>query len=198
MKHPGLINKSSAIQPKTFKWTGENLKKIERIIEKYPKNRKQSAVLPVLDLAQRQNNGWLSQKAIENVSKTLDMSFIRVMEIATFYSMYNLEPIGEYFIQLCRTTPCWLKGSDKLLNIAKNITGCELGSTSNDKLFTLVEVECLGACCNAPAVQINDNYYEDLNEETFSKILTNLKKNIQIKPGSQIGRISSEAIKIDN
>ena len=198
MKHPGLINKSSAIQPKTFKWTGENLKKIERIIEKYPKNRKQSAVLPVLDLAQRQNNGWLSQKAIESVSKTLDMSFIRVMEIATFYSMYNLEPIGEYFIQLCRTTPCWLKGSDKLLNIAKNITGCELGSTSNDKLFTLVEVECLGACCNAPAVQINDNYYEDLNLENFSKILTNLKKNIQIKPGSQIGRISSEAIKIDN
>ena len=178
MKHPGLINKSSALQPKEFKWTNENLKKIENIIEKYPKNRKQSAVLPILDLAQRQNNGWLSQKAIENVSKTLDMSFIRVMEIATFYSMFNLEPIGKYFIQLCRTTPCWLKGSDKL--------------------FTLVEVECLGACCNAPTVQINDNYYEDLNEETFAKILINLKNNIQIKPGSQIGRISSEPIKIDN
>ena len=198
MKHPGLINKSSALQPKEFKWTNENLKKIENIIEKYPKNRKQSAVLPILDLAQRQNNGWLSQKAIENVSKTLDMSFIRVMEIATFYSMFNLEPIGKYFIQLCRTTPCWLKGSDKLLNTAKNVTGCELGSTSKDKLFTLVEVECLGACCNAPAVQINDNYYEDLNEETFAKILINLKNNIQVKLGSQIGRTSSEPIKNDN
>ena len=104
----------------------------------------------------------------------------------------------KYFIQLCPTTPCWLKGSDKLLNTAKNVTGCELGSTSKDKLFTLVEVECLGACCNAPTVQINDNYYEDLNEETFAKILINLKNNIQIKPGSQIGRISSEPIKIDN
>ena len=198
MKHPGLINKSSAFQPKTFIWTDENLKKIEKIIDKYPKNRKQSAVLPVLDLAQRQNNGWLSHKAIENVSKTLDMSIIRVMEIATFYSMFNLEPVGKYFIQLCRTTPCWLKGSDKLLNTAKNITGCELGLTSKDKLFTLVEVECLGACCNAPAVQINDNYYEDLNEETFAKILTNLKNNIQVKLGSQIGRTSSEPIKNDN
>lgn len=198
MKHPGLINKSSSVQPKIFKWTLENLKKIERIIEKYPKNRKQSAVMPLLDLAQRQNKGWLSQKAIENVSKTLEMPLIRVMEIATFYSMFNLEPVGRYFIQLCRTTPCWLKGCDNLLNIAKKITGCELGSTSNDNLFTLVEVECLGACCNAPAVQINDNYYEDLNEETFTKMLINLKQSKQIKSGSQIGRISSEPMKFDN
>ena len=192
MKHPGLINNSSSLQPKFFEWTNENLRKIEKIIEKYPSNRKQSAVIPVLDLAQRQNEGWLSQKAIEKVAETLSMSLIRVMEVATFYSMFNLNPIGKNFIQICRTTPCWLRGSDKLKKIAKEITGCELGSTSEDNMFTIVEVECLGACCNAPVIQINDYYYEDLNEENFSKILNDLKEKTPIKKGSQINRAGSE------
>ena len=192
MKHPGLINNSSSLQPKFFEWTNENLRKIEKIIEKYPSNRKQSAVIPVLDLAQRQNEGWLSQKAIEKVAETLSMSLIRVMEVATFYSMFNLNPIGKNFIQICRTTPCWLRGSDKLKKIAKKITGCELGSTSEDNMFTIVEVECLGACCNAPVIQINDYYYEDLNEENFSKILNDLREKKPIKKGSQINRAGSE------
>ena len=192
MKHPGLINNSSSLQPKFFEWTNENLRKIEKIIEKYPSNRKQSAVIPVLDLAQRQNEGWLSQKAIEKVAETLSMSLIRVLEVATFYSMFNLNPIGKNFIQICRTTPCWLRGSDKLKKIAKKITGCELSSTSDDNMFTVVEVECLGACCNAPVIQINDYYYEDLNEENFSKILNDLKEKKPIKKGSQINRAGSE------
>ena len=120
------------------------------------------------------------------------MSLIRVMEVATFYSMFNLNPIGKNFIQICRTTPCWLRGSDKLKKIAKKITGCELGSTSDNNMFTVVEVECLGACCNATVIQINDYYYEDLNEENFSKILNDLKEKKPIKKGSQINRAGSE------
>ena len=123
------------------------------------------------------------------------MSFIRVMEVATFYSMFNLEPVGKNYIQICRTTPCWLRGSDKLLEVAKKETGCSLGKTSEDKKFTLVEVECLGACCNAPMVQINDDYYEDLNEENFKKILNNLKVGNKNNKGSQIGRISSDPLR---
>ncbi len=196
MKHPGLINKSKADQPDSFNWTNENLEKINLIIKKYPSNKKQSAVLPLLDLAQRQNQGWLSQKAIEKVAETLRMSFIRVMEVATFYSMFNLEPVGKNFVQICRTTPCWLRGSEKLKKIAKEITGCSIGETSSDNLFTLVEVECLGACCNAPVVQINDDYYEDLNEDNFKKLLNHLKENVKVKFGSQIGRKGSEPQKI--
>ena len=148
--------------------------------------------MPVLDIAQRQNKGWLSKNAIEKVAETLSMSIIRVMEVATFYSMFNLKPIGKNFIQICRTTPCWLRGSNKLLDIAKKVTGCKLGETSQDNKFTLVEVECLGACCNAPMVQINDNYYEDLDETSFNDILQKLKNEDKVKSGSQIGRQSSE------
>ena len=150
----------------------------------------------MLDIAQRQNKGWLSKNVIEKVAETLSMSFIRVMEVATFYSMFNLKPIGKNFIQICRTTPCWLRGSNKILDIAKNFTGCELGATSLDNKFTIVEVECLGACCNAPVVQINDNYYEDLDEKNFTELLLNLKNNSDVKIGSQIGRKSSEPKKI--
>tara|TARA_B100000579_G_C22802752_1_gene840818 strand:+ start:1145 stop:1735 length:591 start_codon:yes stop_codon:yes gene_type:complete len=196
MKHPGLINKSTADQPDNFEWTKESLDKINAIIKRYPLNKQQSAVLPLLDLAQRQNEGWLPQKAIEKVAETLKMSFIRVMEVATFYSMFNLEPIGKNFIQICRTTPCWLRGSEKLKKTAKDVTGCNIGETSPDNLFTLVEVECLGACCNAPVVQINDDYFEDLNEDNFKKLLNEIKENVRVKVGSQIGRKGSEPKKI--
>ena len=192
MKHPGLTNTIYDSDTKKFEWTEDNISKIKKIISKYPKGRKQSAVIPILDLAQRQNQGWLSKKIIENVAEILNMSFIRVMEIASFYSMFNLQPIGKNLIQICRTTPCWLRGSNKLLKVAKDFTGCQLGETSNDKVFTLVEVECLGACCNAPMVQINDDYYEDLTEENLQQLLLKIKKNQEIKKGSQINRKSSE------
>ena len=192
MKHPGMINTFSNINSNTFEWSEENFSKVETIIEKYPSGKQQSAVIPVLDLAQRQNEGWLTKNIIEKVAETLSMSFIRVMEVASFYSMFNLEPVGKNFIQICRTTPCWLRGSDKLLEVAKNVTGCNLGETSKDDKFTLVEVECLGACCNAPMIQINDDYYEDLTEENFKHLLLKLKENEKISTGSQIGRQSSE------
>ena len=192
MNHPGMINAVSNKNSNTFEWSEENFSKVEKIIDKYPSGKQQSAVIPVLDLAQRQNRGWLTKNIIEKVAETLSMSFIRVMEVASFYSMFNLEPIGKNFIQICRTTPCWLRGSDKLLEIAKNFTGCNLGETSKDNKFTLVEVECLGACCNAPMIQINDDYYEDLTEENFKHLLLKLKENEKISTGSQIGRQSSE------
>ena len=192
MKHPGMINEISNENLEVFKWSEESFSQVKAVIKKYPVNRQQSAVIPVLDLAQRQNKGWLTKSSIEKVAETLSMSFIRVMEVATFYSMFNLKPIGENFLQICRTTPCWLRGSNKLLKVAKEVTGCDLGETSDDNKFTLVEVECLGACCNAPMVQINDDYYEDLDEDSFRQLILKLKNNQDINIGSQIGRQSSE------
>ena len=191
MKHPGLNNKLIENEKDYFEWSENNFLLAKKIIEKYPSGRKQSAVIPLLDLAQRQNNGWLNKKIIEKVAETLSMSFIRVLEVATFYSMFNLEPVGENYIQICRTTPCWLRGSSKLTEVAKKITGCDLGATSTDNKFTVVEVECLGACCNSPMVQINDDYFEDLDEKNFEELLLNLKKDKKIEKGSQIGRLTS-------
>ena len=191
MKHPGMINKVYNVPDEIFNWSEDSFKKASEIIKKYPDSRQQSAVIPLLDLAQRQNLGWLSKTAIEKVAETLSMSYIRVLEVATFYSMFNLEPVGENFVQICRTTPCWLRGSDKLVEAAKEISNTKLGEISDDKKFTIVEVECLGACCNAPMVQINDDYYEDLDEDSFKKLLTDLKQSKEIKKGSQIGRQTS-------
>ena len=191
MKHPGMTNLVINDEKNIFEWSKENFMKAKKIIAKYPIKREQSAVIPLLDLAQRQNNGWLNKNAIEKVAETLSMSFIRVLEVATFYSMFNLEPVGKNYIQICRTTPCWLRGSNGLLKVAKEVTGCKLGETSEDKEFTLVEVECLGACCNAPMIQINDDYYEDLTETNFRELLNNLKNKKDIKIGSQIRRQAS-------
>tara|TARA_Y100000590_G_C15619956_1_gene977182 strand:+ start:110 stop:700 length:591 start_codon:yes stop_codon:yes gene_type:complete len=192
MSHPGMLNVFSDNVSGKFEWSKENFEKINKIIKKYPSGKQQSAVLPVLDIAQRQNNGYLNKQCIEKVAETLNMSFIRVMEVATFYSMFNLNKVGKNFIQICRTTPCWLRGSNKLLQVAKEITGCDLGETSDDGVFTMVEVECLGACCNAPMVQINDDYFEDLSEKNFKELLLKLKKNENVITGSQVGRLSSE------
>ena len=191
MKHPGMINLVKNDENNLFEWSQENFIKVKNIIKKYPDKRQQSAVIPLLDIAQRQNKGWLNKNSIERVAETLSMSFIRVLEVATFYSMFNLEPVGDNYIQICRTTPCWLRGSSKLVEVAKEITGCNLGETSKDKIFTLVEVECLGACCNAPMIQINDDYYEDLNENNFRNLLNDIKNNKSVKKGSQIGRQGS-------
>ena len=196
MKHPGLINKVNEKLNEAFEWSEINSSKIKKIIKIYPAGKQQSAVIPLLDLAQRQNEGWLSKNAIEKVAETLSMSYIRVLEIATFYSMFNLEPVGKNFVQICRTTPCWLRGSEKLTKAAKEFSGCNLGETTKDKKFTFVEVECLGACCNAPMVQINDDYYEDLDENIFKKILLDIKINTKIKKGSQIGRQTSHPKRI--
>ena len=192
MHHPGTNNKVYQKINNNFEWSKDNFNKITNILKKYPSNKIQSAVIPLLDLAQRQNQGWLSKNSMEKVAETLSMSYIRVLEVATFYSMFNLEPIGKNFVQICRTTPCWLRGSDKLSKVAQEVCNTKVGETSKDKKFTVVEVECLGACCNAPMIQINDEYYEDLDEDNFRKLLIDLKSNRSIKAGSQIGRKSSQ------
>lgn len=175
-----------------FAFNSATEERAKTIVSRYPDGRQQSAVIPLLDLAQRQAGGWLPTAAIEYVADYLDMPKIRVLEVATFYTMFNLEPVGENFVQLCRTTPCWLRGSDDLRAVAKDVTGCGLGETSADGKFTVVEVECLGACCNAPMVQINDEYYEDLTAENFRSVLEALKRGEDPKKGSQQGRTGSE------
>ena len=192
MHHPGTNNKVYKKINDNFEWSKDNFEKISNILKKYPSNKIQSAVIPLLDLAQRQNKGWLSKNSMEKVAETLSMSYIRVLEVATFYSMFNLEPIGKNFVQICRTTPCWLRGSDRLSKVAQEVCNTQIGETSDDKKFTVVEVECLGACCNAPMIQINDEYYEDLDEDNFRQLLNDLKSNKPIKIGSQIGRKSSQ------
>ncbi|MBC6404281.1 MAG: NADH-quinone oxidoreductase subunit NuoE [Rhodospirillales bacterium] len=174
-----------------FAFDAENEALAQRIIARYPEGRHRSAVIPLLDIAQRQNGGWLSKEAVEFVAGRLGMAPIRVHEVASFYSMFNKNPVGKYLLQVCRTTPCWLRGSDSLTQTIKEICGIEIGDTSEDGLFTLIEVECLGACCNAPMVQINDDYYEDLTAKSLDKILDNLKNGRVVEKGSQTGRIAS-------
>ncbi|OJV12494.1 MAG: NADH-quinone oxidoreductase subunit E [Alphaproteobacteria bacterium 33-17] len=178
-------------QPKTFEFNAENQEKIKAIIAKYPEGRQQSAVLPLLDLAQRQNDNWIPRAAMTKIASILNMPEIRVYEVATFYTMFNLAPVGKYFIQLCGTTPCWLRGADDIKKVCKNKLGIESGETSEDGMFSLLEVECLGACSNAPMVQINDDYFEDLNEENFTKLLDDLAAGKEVKVGPQNGRLNS-------
>ncbi len=181
------------IQPESFIFTDENIALAKKHIAKYPAGRQASAVLPLLDIAQRQHNNWVPMKAIEYIADLLDMPVMRVFEVATFYTMYNLSPVGKYHIQLCGTTPCWLRGSEEIKNTCKGKLGIDLGEVSKDGMFSLCEVECLGACSNAPMIQINDDFYEDLNPELMEKLLDNLTNGRQVKKGSQIGRKSSES-----
>lgn len=176
-----------------FVFTPENKQRIKAMTAKYPKGREASAVLPVLDLAQRQNNNWLSQTAIEAVAEALAMPAMRVMEVASFYSMFNLKPVGKYFIQCCRTTPCWLMGSDEVARAVKDRLGIGPGETSDCGRFTFVEVECLGACVNAPMVQINDEYYEDLDYVRMKWLIDTLANGEMPNPGSVKGRQGSKA-----
>ena len=189
--HPGLTNDFQE-KGSPFNWSPENLKEIELIKSKYPKERIQSAVMPLLYLAQKQNDNWLSSECIEKISETLNIPKIRVAEVASFYSMLNLKPVGKNLVQICRTSPCWLRGSNKITNAICNSTKCNINQTSDDGMFTVVEVECLGACSNGPMIQINDDFYEDLNEKNTKEIIENIKNNKPNKIGSQIGRISSE------
>ena len=176
-----------------FKFSKENNVLIESILKKYPVNQSGSAVMPLLDLAMRQCQGWIPESAMKEVSRIINIPFIKVYEVATFYSMFNLKPVGKYFIQFCTTTPCWLNGSDELLEVCKKYLNIGLGQTTKDGLFTLKEVECLGACVNAPMVQINDDYFEDLTDDTLIKLLDNLKNGNKVKRGPQInGRVGAE------
>lgn len=177
-----------------FEFNAEHRARAEKIIARYPAGRQASAVMPLLDIAQRQAGGWLPVKAMEHVAQMLDMPYICVYEVASFYTMYNLKPVGKYFIQVCRTTPCWLRGSDDITGACKSKLGIDIGGTTEDGAFTLVEVECLGACVNAPMVQINDDYYEDLDADRMSKILDDLKEDKKVRIGSQTGRSCSEPV----
>ncbi len=174
-----------------FTFSAATLERVKTIIARYPENRQISAVVPLLDLAQRQNGGWLSREAIEFVGAFLEMAPIRVHEIATFYSMFNLKPVGTHLIQVCRTTPCWLNGAADLTRLCCEKLGVGLGENSRDGLFTVVEVECLGACANAPMVQINDLYYEDLTPESLEEIIDRLRAGEEVAAGSQTGRQGS-------
>jgi len=165
--------------------------RVEVIMARYPEDRKASGIIPLLDIAQRENGGWLSKEAIEWVAQTTESAPIRVYEVASFYSMFYTEEVGQHVVQVCRTTPCWLRGSDKLTHAAEEHLGIGLGQTTDDKKFTLIEVECLGACVNAPMVQINDNYYEDLEADAFKRILDDLAAGKEIEYGNMTGRIGS-------
>ena len=181
-------------QPAEFAFTSEVMKMAKAQIAKYPKGRQASAVMPLLDLAQRQHEGWLPRAAMDYVADLLDMPRMIAYEVATFYTMYNLAPIGKHHVQVCTNLPCWLRGSDKIVDAAKRNLGIEMGGSTDDGMFTLSEMECLGACVNAPMMQINDDYFEDLDETSTESILTELKHGQQPKTGSQIARKTCEPI----
>lgn len=178
-----------------FDFTDENYAKIATILKKFPKNYSASAVIPLLDLAQRQNGGWLPLSAMNKVAKVLNMAPIRVYEVASFYTMFNRERIGKYNVQVCTTTPCMLRGGYDILNTCKQHLGIGIGGDTSDGLFHLMEVECLGACVNAPMVQINDHYYEDLTPDSMKTVLNQLKSGKEPKMGPQIDRNGCEGPK---
>ena len=180
-------------QPDSFAFTRENEAEIKRIVAKYPKGRQASAVMPLLDLAQRQHDNWIPMKAIELIAKKLDMAEIRVLEVATFYTMFNLKPVGKYFLQACTTTPCWLRGSDNMMRCIKDRYGISSGQTSECGRFTLLEVECLGACVNAPILQVNYDFYEDLDYASTGALLDSLEADEPLPVGSATGRSGSES-----
>ncbi len=190
-------------QPKAFAFKSDVV--VNEIINRYPKGRSQSAMMPLLDLAQREvgvegakasppHGGWIPRAAMDEIARILDLAPMRVYEVATFYSMYNLAPVGKYLLQMCTTTPCWLCGSADIVKAAEKNLGIHVGESTKDGLFTMMEVECLGACANAPMIQVNDDFYEDLTPETMTGLLDNLKKGVVPKPGPQNGRNKAEAV----
>ncbi|HCQ70850.1 MAG: NADH-quinone oxidoreductase subunit NuoE [Alphaproteobacteria bacterium] len=191
-------------QPESFEFTKAYQKKIKDVIALYPPGRQQSAVMPLLDLAQRQvgeegakatpvYGGWIPRAAMDHIAEILDMPAVKVYEVATFYSMYNLAPVGKHLVQICTTTPCWLNGSDGVVKTCKDKLGIQMNETTEDGQFTIMEVECLGACVNAPMVQINDDYYEDLTPETMAELIDILGQDMKPTVGSQKGRACSMA-----
>jgi NADH-quinone oxidoreductase subunit E len=187
------VRRLADVQPESFEFTPENRAWAATEITKYPPGRQASAVLALLWRAQAQSGYWLPKPAIEKVAEILDMPKIRVLEVATFYSMFNLAPVGRYYVQLCGTTPCMLRGAEDIKAVLRGRIG-EPGDVTADGMFSWNEVECLGACCNAPMVQINDDYYEDLTPQNFANLLDDLAAGRPVRKGSQTGRNSSEPV----
>jgi len=182
-------------QPASFAFTAENLEKAKKIIAKYPQGRQQSAVMPLLDLAQRQSGNWLPRAAMDYVADFLEMPRIKAYEVATFYSMYNLKPVGKHFVQVCTTIPCGLVGADGIVDACKKHLGIGLGETTADGQFTLIEVECLGACVNAPMLQINnEHFYEDLDANSTRELIEALRRGETPPPGTRVKRQTSAPI----
>ena len=179
-------------QPKEFKFSNESLKQAELILKKYPEKNKKSAVMPFLYLAQKQNKNWIPLAAMKFIANYLSMPYISVYEVATFYTMYNLAPVGKHFVQVCTTTPCLLRGADKIVDLCKEKISLKENEISKNGNCSWMEVECLGACVNAPMMQVNDDYYEDLDKEKMLKILDKILNGETPKPGSYRGRVNNE------
>ena len=179
-------------QPSTFIFSQENIEKINDILKKYPEDKKKSAVMPLLYLAQQQNNNWIPLAAIRLIAEMIDTTYIKVYEVATFYTMYNLAPVGKYFVQVCTTTPCMIRGSGKIVEKCEKLISKKPGHLNHELDSSWIEVECLGACVNAPMVQINNDYYEDLSAEKAEKIFKGFKEGRLPNIGSQSGRKGSE------
>ena len=186
------IKKVSKDQPDKFKFNQENLNLANKIVLNYPSGKKKSAVMALLYIAQKQNDNWIPLSAMKNIGKLLEMPYVKVYEVATFYSMYNLTPVGKNFIQVCTTTPCMIRGAGKIVDACKEKISENENELSKDKNCSWMEVECLGACINAPMMQINENYYEDLDKEKALKILDQIILGKKPKPGSYRGRLNSE------
>ena len=186
------IKKISKEQPNKFEFTLDNLEKARKVIKKYPDGKQQSAVMSLLYLVQKQNNNWIPLAGIKYIGKLLEMPYIKVYEVATFYSMYNLTPVGHHFVQVCTTTPCMIRGAYNLVEACKEKISPNENELSKDKSCSWMEVECLGACVNAPMMQINDDYYEDLDKKKTLKIIDQILKGETPKPGSYRGRLNTE------
>ncbi len=189
-----MHNGAAVEQPASFAFTPDNLAKAKAYIAKYPPGRQASAVLPLLDLAQRQHDNWLPRAAMDVVADLLSMPRIRVYEVASFYAMFNLKPVGRHFFQICTTTPCWLRGSDEVVKACEKKLGIGIGQTTADKQFTLTEVECLGACVNAPVIQVNDDFYEDLDGPSTERLIDALRRGEKPPVGSATGRQTSAPV----
>ena len=185
------LKKVHDTQPKEFYFNEANSKIADEILKKYPEKNKKSAVMPLLYLAQKQNDNWIPLAAMKYIAKYLSMPYINVYEVATFYSMYNLKPVGKYFVQVCTTSPCLLRGASKIIDICKKKISKEENTISDNGKSSWVEVECLGACVNAPMMQINQDYFEDLDETSVNKIFDAINQNKPLNPGSYKGRKSS-------
>ncbi|KAF9999346.1 hypothetical protein BGZ65_005268 [Modicella reniformis] len=186
--HRDTVDNNASVK---FEFNEYNLERAKEILAKYPHQYKKGAIMPLLDLGQRQL-GWTSLPVMNAVAKMVQVPPMRVYEVATFYTMYNREPVGKYFLQLCTTTPCQLCGSTEILKTIESHLGIQVGETTKDGKFTLVEVECAGACVNAPVLAVNDDYYEDLTPETTIKVLESFKANKPLKAGPQSGRHTCE------
>ena len=182
------IKKVSKTQPESFEFSQDNLKEAENIIKKYPKNRKASAVLALLYLVQKQHDNWIPLEAIKYVAKFLEIPYIQVYEVATFYSMFNLAPVGKYFVQICTTTPCMIRGANKMIDVCMKYIAKNKNELSKNNLCSWTEVECLGSCVSAPMMQINQDYFEDLDEKKTEEIIQMLLNDKFPKPGSYRNR----------